>query len=307
MKRFISFIATFALIFQSVASYAQPVMLPQTGTMMTLSERFAPVVLKGMVMHPEDPLLFDFVVDNGQTGLAGDTLTGETTDLVKYFLAALAVPQKDLWVNLSPIEKDRIITDDLGRTAMGRDMLAQDYILKQITASLLYPENALGKNFWSKVYALAQEKLGTTNIPVNSFNKVWITPADATVFRQGNRVLIANARLNVQLESDYLAQDASLRSDAVILRPPEGRAEGSLNDSQELSRQILREVIIPVLEKEVNEGKNFARVRQIFHSLILANWYRDALKESLLGKVYANAGKTNGLEIADPLKEKQAL
>ena len=30
---------------------------------------------------------------------------------------------------------------------MGRDMLAQDYILKQLTASLIYPEKDLGKDF----------------------------------------------------------------------------------------------------------------------------------------------------------------
>ena len=33
---------------------------------------------------------------------------------------------------------------------MGRDMLGQDYILKQITASLIYPESNLGKKFWDK-------------------------------------------------------------------------------------------------------------------------------------------------------------
>ena len=60
--------------------------------------------------------------------------------LTKYFLASLAIPDDDQWVNLSPYEKDRIIKDDFGKTEMGRDLLAQDYMLKQITASLIYPE-----------------------------------------------------------------------------------------------------------------------------------------------------------------------
>jgi len=34
---------------------------------------------------------------------------------------------------------------------MGRDMLAQDYILKQLTASLIYPEKNLGKAFWDEI------------------------------------------------------------------------------------------------------------------------------------------------------------
>ena len=57
--------------------------------------------------------------------------------LVKYFLAALTIPEKDLWVNLSPYEKDRVITDEFGSTEMGRDLLAQDYMLKQLTSSLI--------------------------------------------------------------------------------------------------------------------------------------------------------------------------
>ncbi|NLE65636.1 MAG: LysM peptidoglycan-binding domain-containing protein [Elusimicrobia bacterium] len=305
MKRIISFAVTVAMVLQSFVGYAQPVSLPAPGTLIGLSETFAPVVLKGMVMHPEDPLLFDFVVDNGQTGLQGEALTAQATELVKYFLAALAVPNKDLWVNLSPAEKDRIMEEDLGRTAMGRDMLAQDYILKQMTASLIYPGSDLGGKFWDRIYAEAQAKLGTTDIPVDTINKVWIAPKDAIVFRQGNHVLVADARLKVMLETDYLAEKG----------PQEIAEDGALGCQEsgvgcqeaEFSKQVLREVIIPVLEKEVNEGKNFAQVRQIFHSLILANWYKSALKESLLAQVYSDTQKTSGIEIADPVKEKEAI
>ncbi|MFH0753229.1 MAG: hypothetical protein V2A70_01535, partial [Candidatus Omnitrophota bacterium] len=118
--------------------------------MVSLSESFNPVVLKGVSIHPGEPLLFDFMVDNGQTRLQGQALTDETTKLVKYFLAGLAVPEKELWVNLSPKENDRIMPDQLSHTDVGRELLAQDYLLKQITASLLYPEKDLGRKFWDK-------------------------------------------------------------------------------------------------------------------------------------------------------------
>ena len=36
-------------------------------------------------------------------------------------------------INLSPYEKNRIVEDNFGKTEMGRDLLAQDYLLKQIT------------------------------------------------------------------------------------------------------------------------------------------------------------------------------
>jgi len=50
-------------------------------------------------------------------------------------------------VTQSAYEKDRIIPEQLGQTVMGRDMLAQDYILKQLTASLIYPEKIFQSNY----------------------------------------------------------------------------------------------------------------------------------------------------------------
>ena len=64
----------------------------------------------------------------------GEAVRAESLRLIKYFLAALTVPEKDLWVNLSPYEKDRIVPEAFGQTEMGRDLLAQDYLLKQIDA-----------------------------------------------------------------------------------------------------------------------------------------------------------------------------
>jgi len=60
--------------------------------------------------------------------------------------------------------------------------------------------------------------------------------------------------------------------------------ENNLNtDHRALTTKIIREIIIPELEREVNEGKHFAQLRQIYNSLILAMWYKRRLKESLLG------------------------
>ena len=56
---------------------------------------------------------------------------------------------------------------------------------------------------------------------------------------------------------------------------------------------------MPAIEKEVNEGKNFALLRQINNSLILATWYKTALKASLLGKIYVDRAKTDGVDQKD--------
>ena len=210
MRKFIILNILVAFIGSSIQApvFAQidPVpFMPQPGVVVHLSPEFTPAFLKGIVIHPEDPLKFDFIIYKGDKLLTDAQKKEEYTKLTKYFLASLAIPDDDQWVNLSPYEKDRIIKDDFGKTEMGRDFLAQDYMLKQITASLIYPEENLGKKFWDKVYAKAQEQYGTTNIPVNTFNKVWIVPDNALIYEKGNTAYVLKNHLKVMLEEDYLS------------------------------------------------------------------------------------------------------
>ena len=60
------------------------------------------------------------------------------------------------------------------------------------------------------------------------------------------------------------------------------------------TKAIIREVILPAIEEEVNKGKNFAPLRQMFYSMILASWYKMALKDALLTQVYGNQSKVKG-------------
>ena len=165
-----------------------------------VSPGYAPPLIKGITINPQNPLQFDFLIDAGNDGFrarAEDERSEEYQKLIRYFLAALTVPEDNLWVNLSPYEKDRMIPEDFGKTEMGRDLLSQDYILKQITASMLNPEQELGKEFWQKVYRQAAEKFGTIDIPVNTFNKVWIVPDRASVYEKDNTVLLVESHLKV--------------------------------------------------------------------------------------------------------------
>ncbi|MBI5150611.1 MAG: hypothetical protein HZA28_07575 [Candidatus Omnitrophica bacterium] len=312
--RLLSAFIAFTFSFTSVVppSYAQSLAslnLPVPGAMVGPSQTFVPVLLKGMTIHPENPLQFDFIVDTGNSGLDGGngrdhSLRAESEKLVKYFLASMTIPKDDLWVNLSPYEKDRIIPDELGKTELGRDMLAQDYILKQLTASLMYPEKELGKEFWDKVYQKAKEKFGTTEIPVDTFNKVWILPETATVYEHGQTVYIVEAKLRVMLDSDYLAQShqgtTSQGHQKAVTGDVVTATEGSPQQgSDPVTTQIVREVILPEIEREVNEGQNFASLRQIYHSLILAKWYKETIKNSLLSKIYIDQKKIAGVNLDD--------
>jgi hypothetical protein len=108
---------------------------------------------------------------------------------------------------------------------------------------------------------------------VNTFNKVWIVPDQAYVYESGNTAYILKSHLKVMLEEDYL----SLKKHAGIM-------PGQASNAHIIGSQVIREIILPELEHEVNEGKNFAALRQMFSGMILATWYKRALKESLLGR-----------------------
>ncbi|MEW5895390.1 MAG: 2-phospho-L-lactate transferase CofD family protein [Candidatus Omnitrophota bacterium] len=268
------------------------------GMMVSQSSGYAPVLIKGITVHPENPLAFDFIIDTGDSGieLKSQRFRQESLRLVKYFLASLTVPANELWVNLSPYEEDRVIPQSFGLTEMGIDLLAQDYMLKQLTASLTYPEDELGKKFWKRVYERAYKELGTTSVPFDNFHKVWIVPQEALVYQKDNQAFVVRNKLKVMMEEDYYAFRRAHGYGYDI----EKKSAESDNRLTRLQAKVMREIILPEIEKEVNEGKNFAQLRQIFQSMILATWFKKNLKESLLGQVYADQKKVKGVDVDDP-------
>ncbi len=308
---------TFSFLLNSLVVmpiYAQDFRLPAPGTMVPLSLPYNPPILKGIKIHPDNPFRFDFILDVGDGSkpslnrrVMNPPLQEESTRLIKYFLASLTIPEKDLWVNLSPYEKNRIIPHSFGQTEMGRDLLAEDYMLKQITASLIYPEGQTGKKFWKRIYAEAAKKFGTTNIPVNTFNKVWIVPEKAVVYEnaKAGTAYVVESKLKVMLEQDYLALYKNNVGVGSKLTQERAGYEPAPTDINQLGSQIVREIVIPELTKEVNEGKNFSQLRQVYNSLILATWYKKKIQDSILEKVYVDQRKTSGvgygkLAIGDP-------
>ena len=305
----LAFCATQAFIFPAT-SYAQ-VTLPPAGRTLSLSPAFTPVVIRGVKIFKDNPFRFDFMVDLGDSGLNDEALKSEANKLVKYFLASLTIPQQDLWVNLSPREKDRIIPDAFGQTEMGRDLLAQDYILKQITSSLVFPENELGKKFWEKIYSEAYESCSDApdkmsggrspdscrwqDVGIDTFNRVWIVPEKAVVYAQGDTAIVVESRLKVLLQEDI---PPPARSAWGRLGGGEATKSPSLNPSRKgRETHLIEEIILPAIEREVNEGQNFAALRQIYNSLILATWFKRNLQKSILGQKYVGQNKIEGVDV----------
>lgn len=263
-------------------------------TLLPSSTAYIPPLIKGMVINPQQPFQFDFIIDSGSKLLENEQLQKESEKLIKYFLVSMTLPEDDLWVNLSPYESNRIIPDQFGLTTMGQELLAQDYLLKQLTSSMLNPEHPAGEKFWDKVNEKVQKQFGTIDIPIDTFNKVWIIPNQALLYENKDRVFITQSHLKVMLEKDYVAAREDVANPNTSTQPSK-----LSTPQQEIAEQVLREIIIPELEKEINSGEQFSQLRQIYHSFILAVWFKKNLKKALLNTIYANKRKTSGLDVAD--------
>ena len=271
---------------------ASELALPSPIQFVNLSGPHSFAVLKGLKFDPKDPLMMKFIIDNGDEQ---DVSEEEASNLVRYFLAGLTIPAENLWVNLSPYEKDRVAPDILARTDLGKDLLSQDYLLKQISASLTYPESEIGRDFWSKTYQAILKIAKTTNLPVNTFNKIWIVPDKAVVYENENAAFVAEANLKAMLEEDYLLLKSNV---ANIQKENKGLQEEKIREINKASSAVMRECILPRINEDINKGKNFATLRQIYHSLILAGWFKKKFKESLYN-YYIDKGKIAGIDLED--------
>ncbi len=269
------------------------------------SEKYSSPVLRGLIFDPDHPFQFDFIVDTADQSA---TAKSEADRMIGYFFAGLTMPDDDLWVNLSPYENDRILTNNLGSTALGRDMLACDYLLKQLAASLTYPETQAGKRYWEEINNPLAASQGASNArdaaiarkgAVSAFQKVWIVPGKADIYESDHAAFITEANMKVMTEGDYVAQNnyKSQIADYKLgnAHPPSLRGESKADDEAIAS---FRQHILPLIEKEINTGKNFAQLRQIYSALVLAVWFKEKFKESFY-RAYIDQAKLKGVEIGD--------
>src|SRR3569833_4409529 len=106
------------------------------------------------------------------------------------------------------------------------------------------------------------------------------------------------------LEEDFMATEKNRNKQNVSAAEVWKAHE---QDPKGIAKQKLSEIVIPALTKEVNEGKNFANLRQIYNSMVLATWYKRALKQSILTQIYANKSKVRGIDLSDPTKAQQEV
>lgn len=285
---FLSYVCLSTVIFNKSVE-ASELNLPATDKLLDISDVHSKPVMKGLRFDPENPRNLQFVFDSANM----DNVNKETASrLINYFIAGLTIPEEDLWVNLSPYEQDRIVDDGLVKTDLGRDMLSQDYVLKQFSSSLFNPDGSTGKNYWETLRKRLLQVSNEVALPTDVFNKVWVVPekADMVEDEDGAGVLILKSSLDVMLEEDYLAVESNL-DEVTLAKAP--------ND---LSKTVMRDKVLPVIKNEINYGENFSTLRQIYNSLLVATWFKKKFAQTFYNN-YFNSKTIEGIEIKDSKEE----
>ena len=266
--KFLSLIICFCLIFEQ-SGFAQIAgQLDISGHIAQLrnsliQDKFRPLHLR-YLSYDNLSNNFKLLLDKGDLkNLRPQELENATKELLNYFFVGISLPNDSFWVNLRPDSPEQIIDDALATTDVGKILLEADLQLKRDTAKFTSPETPEGKEYWDKLYQKAEEIFGSANITIPTLTRPWIVPDEIIIRETQDNAYIYKATLKVMLEQDYL-------KDSAIYNFKDGR----LKTLNEYSSQLIRELIIPKLTKEINTSKRYASLRQVYYSLILAQWFK---------------------------------
>jgi hypothetical protein len=150
--------------------------------------KIVPQLLKGLFLPKGKSGTLDFIFDNGNIPGGKCNELEDSGKLLDYFKTCLAIEEKSLWVNLSAYEFNRMLPKELSGTLLGRNLLAQDCMLKQLTASFMHPDSPTGREYWDEVYSQARHLFGNSKIPFRSFQKVTMIPGRSVVYENDGDV-----------------------------------------------------------------------------------------------------------------------
>ncbi|MFH1442245.1 MAG: hypothetical protein ABIH18_09455 [Candidatus Omnitrophota bacterium] len=243
----------------------------------------------------------------------------EISKLLEYFFIGVSLPNESFWVNLRPDSPDNIIDDQLAKTDIGKILLEADVQLKKDTALYTSPQTVEGRKYWDKLYKKAEELYGYDNITIPTLTRPWIVPGEIIIREtrdegrrtkdEGRETILSayvyKAVLKVMLEEDYLSGDGGQgsgnRRQKIVGEGLASSHNQNTNKSYEFkdprskelntySTQLIKELIIPKLTKEINTSRRYAKLRQVYYSLILAQWFKNnvSLRGALAAKQSVN-------------------
>ncbi|MFA5117530.1 MAG: hypothetical protein WC695_01625 [Candidatus Omnitrophota bacterium] len=207
---------------------------------------------------------FRLLLDKGNLKEPKTSQVEETTrQLLQYFFIGVSLPNDCFWVNLRPDSENNVIDPALAATDVGKILLESDLQLKKDTAHYTSPDNPQGKEYWSRLYKKAGEIFGSDNVTIPTLTRPWIIPDEIIIRESEDNAYIFKATLKVMLEQDYMKDSTEYSFE-----------DERLKELNAYSSQLIRDLIIPALTKDINTSKKYASLRQVYYSLILAQWFK---------------------------------
>lgn len=231
---------------------AQELILSASGQGVALSPPSCSAVLKGIQLDRHDPLKIRFFIDAADPFSLGKNNVDGDLEPLKTESAKLI---KSFLESIALPENERF-----GNLA------------SHVAPLLDSAKGGLGEEFFQKVFARAQTQYGMARIPMDLLQKVRVLPDKAVVYANRDTAFVLENHLKISLE------------EAPIPAAPRDKSDS-------LNVEAFREIVIPALTKEINEGKKFFQLRQLLNSLVLAAWYRKKIQGSFLDNIYSNTKK----------------
>ena len=241
-----------------------PEQIPTGEDLLYPSAKAHAVVMRSLTVKPKADafpnLMFGF--DDVGASIQGRPITPDVQKrLIDHFLTGLIAKNDDIWVNLAPDERNRMLPEYLSGTNLGHVMIETDYMMKRLSASLLHPDCDTGRQFWKEVFRLAVERHGTSALHYSPFLRVWVVAGEIVIKESAGAALLAEATLNVLCENDYAPASLGIQ--------PVPQSSADL-----ICAEVFKEVVLPVVKKEVREGANWMALREAYSGLILAQLFK---------------------------------
>ena len=272
LRKIIAFLISFCFLFEQIgfAQVAGPLGIPAyLNNFAPVADKFRPVHLRALSFDQAQNN-FDLLLDKGNNlNLSQPQISATASKLLEYFQIGLRLPNSAFWVNLRPDAPTDVIDPLLEKTDIGQIMLAADLELKKDMAGLTSPDTVEGRKYWDALYEKASSLYGPQDITVPALTRPWIVPGEIIIQETAQGAYILKATLKVMLEQDYLQGSVQYSF--------EDENSRILND---YSSQLLRDLIIPKLTKEVNASRKYADLRQVYYSLIMAQWFKQKFRGS---------------------------
>jgi hypothetical protein len=209
---------------------------------------FSTLQLRYLSASAEEGIKYSFQNDVGPNGSDLESAR-EASDA---FFVWLELDPSQFWVNLNPNEPDRIMDPVLAKTDAGRVLLEADLELKKSMAEAMDPDTQRGREFWTRI-------VNGPDDDICFWMRNWITPNPASVTTSGGDLYILDAPLKVESEA---WQDGS------------NACPGQTEERRKYNEAAIREIVLPEMERSVNEDPEYADLRRVYLSRVAAEWYR---------------------------------